>query len=453
MSSLKNTLFCKNNPLKISENEILQLCFVKSLDISVYPCGRRNSTIIEQNPNTRLDDYYYPFDPEARLNTEYNNRHITGINGFTHTFIKNWRTFEDSGPETSAERANLEIVLGGYSFRIPECTSPDDFGKAFKNFIFNDVYKNTDAKNIPNINKSNKIYANIRLEKVPLYSSLNALSIDVSTWILRNQSDTVQAEPSLDRLINTATPNSKKDESEATANYYFSGLSFTATPIADFESTKTIYNKDDIQTYGVKFYSDEENRNEQVVISLCMLEYDSDQDKWLIYQPSLLPNIRHGALADQIEVTHIYVEGDEYLDGDLTVEGNIKANWKNKLAHFYNITVDNDALISGNITANSTNKLAKFYDVTVDRYLEVANTIDTKNLIASDVQVTGDISRVHGTNKIMGLVTMEAADGINRTDEDNTAHTRKRLTFYTKLPGSTPVLINRPALIEQPTNP
>ena len=111
MSSLKNTLFYKNNPLKVSENETLQLCFVKSLDISVYPCGRRNSTIIEQNPNTRLDDYYYPFDPEARLNTEYNNRHITGINGFTHTFIKNWRTPEDSGPEKSAEQANLEIVF------------------------------------------------------------------------------------------------------------------------------------------------------------------------------------------------------------------------------------------------------------------------------------------------------------------------------------------------------
>ena len=52
-----------------TENDI-DLTFIKSTCIQAYPCGRRR--IPDQTAETA--GFRIPFDPEARLNTEANNR-------------------------------------------------------------------------------------------------------------------------------------------------------------------------------------------------------------------------------------------------------------------------------------------------------------------------------------------------------------------------------------------
>ena len=68
-------------------NEKIKQTFVKSLNVQAFPCGRRRSD----------SNQVIPFDPEARLNTEANNRKHSGINGYTQTFLKSdWNTGTES---------------------------------------------------------------------------------------------------------------------------------------------------------------------------------------------------------------------------------------------------------------------------------------------------------------------------------------------------------------------
>ena len=88
------------------------LTFIKSTNIQAFPCGRRSSAInYDKNSNSKIDDdekYYFPFDPEARLNTEANNRKHSSLNGYTQTYIKQWDTSQKA----------LTMSLAGYLFSI-----------------------------------------------------------------------------------------------------------------------------------------------------------------------------------------------------------------------------------------------------------------------------------------------------------------------------------------------
>ena len=73
-----------------------------------------------------------------------------------------------------------------------------------------------------------KIYANIKLEEILLYSKGTGSERDTlryKTWVLRNQSASKYAENELDLL--------KSGETDASdvSKYFFSGLSFSTTPI------------------------------------------------------------------------------------------------------------------------------------------------------------------------------------------------------------------------------
>jgi hypothetical protein len=69
----------------LDQNKDIKLTFLQSLNVQVYPCGRRRSAVQNDGEN-----YYIPFDPEARLNTEFNNRKLASANGFTESYIDIW---------------------------------------------------------------------------------------------------------------------------------------------------------------------------------------------------------------------------------------------------------------------------------------------------------------------------------------------------------------------------
>jgi hypothetical protein len=412
------------------------LAFINSLNVNVYPSGRRNSMLgLETQKNGMSVERYYPFDPEARLNTEHNNMNKSGLNGFTQTYIKSWN------------RKALHLVVGGYSFKID--LTPHHGEGEIKNFVADfaskldasGIFKNAsngglDSTKFADSKTPAQIYANIRLEETPIYSELGASDkLNYSTWILRSQSYRVidTYGPGLD-LLKGITNNAEVDANSNAVptthkrlgepgSYYFSGLSFSVVPsTGPFEPYLSVLkNKEKIPTYVEKFFTGDGTSYAQKVISICIAHKDKSTDfQWEVYQPALLPNIRHGLLENQVEVDHLLVEGNTTVEGNLTT---------------YTLRVLDDATIKGDLIANNKEKgaLAVFYDAQVGRYLVVKNTLDTENLVVNNAQVNGDITRNHdGT--LMGLVTMKVDEGVERPEvyDKNVSHTLPRLKFFTK---------------------
>ena len=79
------------------------LVFIESSYIKVFPCGCRKSELVE----TGATKQYIPIDPEARLNTEANNRKHSGLNGYKQEYLNYWNT-----------NGELSLVLAGYLFNI-----------------------------------------------------------------------------------------------------------------------------------------------------------------------------------------------------------------------------------------------------------------------------------------------------------------------------------------------
>jgi hypothetical protein len=76
-------------------NVQVALGFLNSMDINVFPCSRRNSSIIEAHLEGQ-SHYYFPYDPEARLTTEANKLKESSLNGFTQTYIKSLNLFTET---------------------------------------------------------------------------------------------------------------------------------------------------------------------------------------------------------------------------------------------------------------------------------------------------------------------------------------------------------------------
>ena len=247
----------------------ITLTFAKSLNVQAFPCGRRRSELVETaDPK---DKYYIPFDPEARLNTEVNNRRHASINGFTNSFVQGF----------DVDKACLNFVLAGYSFSVTGLT---DGLAQFCSSIINRI--GSTAQN------STKIYANIKLEETPLYKN-ETEGMAYDTWVLRNQSPTQQALLTLD-IARTGTGVDVRNVDD----YYFSGLSFSVAPITE----------DDTTTVSTKFL--EENHNNkgnpaQQEFSICILQRETTTSEWKIYEAAKLPRVEHGATEDSIEVGHL----------------------------------------------------------------------------------------------------------------------------------------------------
>lgn len=252
----------------------IALAFVKSTNIQTYPCGRRRAL--------KEKDLYIPFDPEARLNTENNNRTQSSLNGYTQTYVQSWTEHD------------VSLVLENYLFTIKYAkeysdaiTASADFGKIIINKLrsLNDTIKNE-------VESAEKIYANILIEEVPLYSS-NTANInldDYTTEILRNQSDTEMPSTSLDILVDG-------EDANLPGSYYFSGLSFSTKPLTG--DTYLTRSKLSLERGGSLL--------PQKIVSLCILtrQYDTENEvytPWQSYEPAYLPFIEHGDTPNSVKV-------------------------------------------------------------------------------------------------------------------------------------------------------
>lgn len=227
------------------------LVFIRSNYVKAFPCSRRRSTLIDGDGDTNSvhDKYYIPFDPEARLNTESNNRKHSALNGFKNSYLYDWTTDKDSGT------GNLTIVLAGYLFEIqlPESYStPDAFGNGFCNLF-------TKSNNI------SSIYANIGIEDVRFFSGAAGVP-EAITEVLRDQTSNSAPTGSLDFLA-------PGEPVEIADSYYFSGVSFSTTQL------------NDTRAYSIR-----------------LLQKDKNSDVWQVCETARLPEIEHGTEPESVKV-------------------------------------------------------------------------------------------------------------------------------------------------------
>ena len=262
----------------INNNDNTNLAFIKSANIQVFPCGRRRSFEIDADGKANTEDKYrIPFDPEAKLNTEANNRKHSSLNGFDQTYVKEWNTAEGT----------LTLSLAGYLFKIKLSDGykdPAEFGTKLLEFLGQSKGDNM------------AIYANIRIENIPFFGAGENFP-GYNTEILRNQSSTALSSSCLDLLVDienidkTANNENNSDYYKYPQNYYFSGLSLSSTPITKNTEIRSIRT--------------EENKNGTVYqreVSLKVLTLSNADDEWKLCQEALLPEISHGDEEGSVKV-------------------------------------------------------------------------------------------------------------------------------------------------------
>ena len=278
---------------KAVQNDDLYLTFLKSLVVQTYPCGRRRSKIERGGTDSPS---YLPVDPEARLNTEANNRKYTSLNGFTQTYLN------------SCSDKVLSLALAGYSFTIDlnslNTTGNDTAETIVAAFGQKAIEALTGTSTVLD---GSKIYANIRMQNVKLFSGSDN---NYYTTILRDQTDSVKPRTELDILkyIESATSFDIDD----LHNYYFSGLSFSTSPLTEYlnydedeyylESLELGETRNIVNVYKKEINSDIDNLYQQVV-SLCILE--NKEGTWKLYEPARLPHIEHGEEEDSIVLNKV----------------------------------------------------------------------------------------------------------------------------------------------------
>lgn len=263
-----------NNP----DNPLL--AFLHSTKVHAYPCGRRKSTLIKGKTDT---DYHVPFDPEARLSTEYNNRKHSGVNGLVTSFFN----------EFNVSTRRFSMVLDGYYFDIelPNTKKAQDTVNSTESFVeyfVEELEKELGAA--PGLT----IYANIRLEETPLFKG----DVNYNTWILRNQTATKTADSTLDIKIPGTIDNNNVEQ-----YYYFSGLSFSYYP-----ATRIL----DEDLSSITILPEDTDHRKQEVISLCILKRNStSKNDWRINEAAKLPRLKHGDAEgsvrfERVEANHFY---------------------------------------------------------------------------------------------------------------------------------------------------
>lgn len=217
------------------------LVFIQSNKINVFPCSRRRSTPISSGDS----EYYIPFDPEARLNTEANNRKHSGLNGFKQSYIYDWN--EDTG--------KLSMVLAGYLFDIQlgdTYSTPATFGNHLETTVFNGIN--------PTV-----IYAKIKMAPTAFFSGGDGVP-EATTKVLTGQFKTETVPNCLDLLWGS-------NGEQPIDNYYFTGLALTCG----------------------KSTTESEN-----IIYLPVVK--KDNGNWKVCESSMLPKVDHGSTANSVKV-------------------------------------------------------------------------------------------------------------------------------------------------------
>lgn len=363
---------------KSNINGDITLAFIKSANVQAYPCGRRRSSDVSYDINGGGDKEVYriPFDPEARLNTEANNRNHSGLNGFTQTYLKDW----DSSNNV------LTVSLGGYLFNITlpsSCTTENAGNFAFNATAFVDLLKanvqslidyattnkDTAAEAITRamlsaINSATKLYANILIEEVHLFSSDFR---EYFTNILRDQTVADVPLTSIDVIASSVNITTDFEKTLDANNYYFSGLSFSTTPLTGTETTRSC------NTMEVVRGNMPDDKAVQTAVSLCILERETTTATWKIHQPALLPKIEHGTIEGSIAVpgeaffrSKITAKQDIIAQNNINVTGNVTVATQTKTK---TLTVDETITATAalaNNAANMTVNKAKFTEIKGD---------------------------------------------------------------------------------------
>ena len=254
-----------------NNNDDNGLVYIKSKNVNVFPCGRRRSRLIDELNDGKTTGYI-PFDPEARLNTEANNRKHSGLNGFKQSYFNSWNT-----------DGILSLVIAGYLFTIDSELSPADFGAALE---YTDFLGTADC-----------VYANIKLADVKLFSG-GGIG-EIGTEVLRDQSLNDEPATCLDLIIDAKSDKNKAD------SYYFSGLSLSTT---------------------------DRTNQETGVVSLKFLVKNAE-NVWEIFNPARLPVIEHGDTRNSVKIngklsvrSYDDTTGDLDVENDVTVGGRVSGN-------------------------------------------------------------------------------------------------------------------------------
>jgi hypothetical protein len=260
-----------------------KLAYLNSLNIKVFPSGRRKSELL--NENSPSDKHHIPIDPEARLNTEANHRKHSGLNGYKQSYILDWNG------------KSISLVLAGYLFNIKlsedyESHNSKECHQYISEYLAENL-KDTSGNTVV----TDSIFVNILTTDVTFFSSIdgtNDTNSQVSTEILRDQSFSSEPSTCLD-LPKNGEPQNKA------ASYYFSGLSFSAEPLEDIKSEL-------------------KSSSSMHAFSLQILKR-SGSGEWHVYEPSKLPIIEHGETENSVKIP-----GDLHITGNLTVDGTITAD-------------------------------------------------------------------------------------------------------------------------------
>ena len=261
-------MFIETHLLNDLDTSDKTLHFIKSKNIQVFPCGRRRSM-------PQGNSYSIPFDPESRLNTEANNVKHSSLNGFTQTYLSAFDT----------ENRYLSVTLAGYLFNIQFDNNMAEGSDLLQSF----------CGSVEGANSTGKIYANIVLAKTPLFTN-ESLTLNYDTFILRDQTASIQPRTCLDLLKTPGKDDEGKDiilDTNDTDNYYFSGLSFSSTPVTGVVNATRSgqdYVKNDLQ-----------QRN----ISLCILERKNNV--WQPHYPAMLPVVEHGEDENTVKLQDVLV--------------------------------------------------------------------------------------------------------------------------------------------------
>jgi hypothetical protein len=297
-------MFNEKHQIGRGSNSGQYLSFLGSKYVKVFPCGRRRAY---KNDGTPI-----PFDSEAKLNTELNNRKVSGLNSINESFYV--------GQEWSTDL--LRLVIGGYSFEI-------ELADGYKE-IFNFC---TEATDFIGNNDKNAIYANIKLSKVQIYESNDSSydssnALDSYTWVLKNQSNDYNISH-LDIRI--------KDDPSTVDDFYFSGLSFSTYPLVDSMATDTDYAHSDI-------YSSDNVTQQDFSIKLLI-----NDNGWKLNPAVLLPELSHGDTDKSVRFTELQADKMVQFVGEDRVKFDVPAmaiNYKESDGEdsvyqlkFYNIDV------------------------------------------------------------------------------------------------------------------
>jgi hypothetical protein len=297
-------LFIEKNTYypEAGSGESVNITFPASIDVQAFPCARRRSIELTIGQTQQM----WPFDPEARLNTERNNRRHTGINGYRDSYIN---TINIEKPTATAPASGQEQKLGecdftlaGYNFKLNlfEDSLPTGFTRTGVtsgiDLLGQLILHGLDLDETI-ANSANKLYANIVLEEQMLYTGdlTNATTkkLSASSWLLGRQIfQNTGSETALDLLRAVAPGENASDLIKDPANFYFSALSFSKEKITPSSAVEDVN--------GVSISPVVLSGKNLIVVSMNILQKSNNQ--CVINQRALLPDIRHGSTVDSVEV-------------------------------------------------------------------------------------------------------------------------------------------------------